>query len=369
MSIFQRKDRKSEWWIDTWIDGRRIRRRSPVQSLEGAIEFERDLRIRLANPEADHFPLSGQTTFTEFAERWMADYTSVANRPSTARSKWFALRSKLLPAFGHLALNEITTNMVDARVSQWQKDGLSIKRINNLTSILRCSLRCAAEWGLIKDAPKIRHHKYIPPVPIFLTGAESDRLLASMEPGFWRTFVLFLLRTGCRFGEAAPLKWEDLQLEHAPEYVIIRRGVCNNIVSEPKTKASRRTIALTPDIVVALKALRYRRPATEWVFQSPTGKFYRPESTGHFLKEACMKAGVPIVSWHKLRHSCASQLTAKGVPIVALKELLGHTSIEVTSIYTHIAPNLMWEYMHLLSDKKPTKTGDENSPIRATQPR
>ena len=365
MSIFQRKERQMAWWVDFRANGRRIRRPSPVQTLEGAIEFEIQLRTQMSQPEPEAFPVSSQSTFAEFAQLWMTDYVAIANRPSTIHEKWIALKSRLLPAFGHLPIGAITTNMVDARIAEWHRAGTSIKRANNVATILRCALRCAVEWGYIAQAPLIRHHRYIPPVPKYLTSAESERLLASMEPGFWRTLVLFLLRTGVRFGEAAALRWEDLELDASPAFVIIRRAVCNNVVAEPKTRASRRTIALTPDIVVALRALRYNRPKGDWVFKSPLDLFYRPERTGHFLKEACRKAGVPVITWHKLRHSCASQLMARGVPLVAVKELLGHTSLDVTSIYTHVAPNLAWEYMQRLTPARTPEPGVHLSPSLA----
>lgn len=342
------------WWVVVRRDGRRLCRRSPVQTLEGAVEFEMALREWREGPD-EALPLTGASTYAEFAKEWMERYVAVANRPATVLEKRVALRSRLLPAFGHVPIGAISTNLVDARVAQWRREGISLKRVNNLATILRCSLRCAAEWGLIREAPRIRHHKYIPPVPMFLSAAEGERLLAAMEPGFWRTLVLFMMRTGVRFGEAAALRWEDLDLDASPARVLIRRGVCHGIVAEPKTRASRRSIALTHDLEVALRAHRLRRGGkSEWVFTSPAGRFYSPEKSCHFLKKACMKAGVPVITWHKLRHSCASQLLAKGVPLVAVKELLGHTSIETTTIYTHIAPNLMWDYMKLLAPA-PTK--------------
>lgn len=364
MTIIQRKDRQNNWWVDIRMNGRRLRRKSPIQTLEGALELEQQLR---SNPdtdetEEDELPLGSSSKYKDFTERWMRDYVAVANRASTAEEKRKALDSRLLPAFGHLAIYQITTNTVDAQVAIWMRSGLSIKRINNLSTILRKSLRCAAEWGFIKQAPTIRHHKYFPPVPRFLTQTESDRLLATMEPGFWRTFIFFLLATGVRFGEAAALKWEDLRLDDVHPIVLIRRAVNNGIVSDPKTPTARRAIALIPEVAIALRALRYHRPKTEWVFTSPSGHFYRPGRCCHILQRACLKGNVPIVSWHKLRHSCATQLLGHGVPLVAIKELLGHTSIEVTSIYTHVAPTLAWEYMQLLSPRtrKANISGHQN---------
>lgn len=351
MPILQRKDRHNAWWVDLRLHGRRIRRKAPVQSLEGAVEYEAKLLAEAAQAEeaGNGLPLHSGSTFAEFAETWMTEYVEIANRVSTVREKQSALRSHLLPAFGGLKLSEITTNIVDAKVAVWVRSGMSVKRSNNLLTILRRSLRCAVEWGLLPQAPIIRHHRYFPPVPKFLTREESWRLVNSMEPGFWRTFVLFLLGTGVRFGEAAALRWEDLDLDSRFPTVTIRRAVALGVVAEPKTRASRRRIALIHELVLALRAHRYRRPKTEWVFTSPSGTFYRPSSTVRFLQRACLGAGVPVITWHKLRHSCATQLLSTGVPLQAIKELLGHTSLEVTSIYAHVAPNLAWEYMQRLS--------------------
>jgi integrase len=340
------------WWIDLRANGRRIRRKSPVQSLEGAIEFEQRIKAQLerAHTRVESFMLHSGSTYAEFSESWMTEYVLVANRTSTRVEKQCALRSRLLPAFGHLRLSEISTNLIDAQVAKWIRAGMSIKRANNLLTILRRSIRCAVEWGLIDQMPVIRHHQYFQPVPQYLTRAESRRLLDAMESGMWKTFIRFLLGTGVRFGEAAALKWDDLDLDTRVPTVTIQRGVAYGVVADPKTQASRRTIVLIPELVITLRAHRYRRPKSEWVFTSPTGKFYRPTSSVKVLKRACKQAGIPVVSWHKLRHSCASQLLARGVPLPAIKEVLGHTSLEVTSIYTHIIPGLMKDYMYLLSD-------------------
>ncbi len=350
MPIYQRKSRHNEWWVDVYVNGRRIRRKALVQSLEGAVEHEQRIRAEVVQAEnGDGLPLYSGSTFAEYAEVWMTDYVAIANRASTVEEKRSALRSHLLAAFGHLRLHEISTNIVDAQVAVWMRSGMSVKRANNLLTILRRSLRCAVEWGLLQRVPVIRHHRYFPPVPKFLTKDESRRLLDTMEPGFWRTFILFLLGTGVRFGEAAALQWEDLDLDSVRPSVTIRRAVAFGVVAETKTRASRRRIALIPEVVTALRVLRYRRPDSDWVFTSSSGAFYRPSTSARVLKRACLMAGVPVVSWHKLRHSCATQLLSCGVPLQAIKELLGHTSLEVTSIYAHVAPNLAWEYMHLLS--------------------
>ena len=180
-----------------------------------------------------------------------------------------------------------------------------------------------------------------------------------MEPGFWKTFVQLLLTTGLRFGEAAALKWEDLELATDRPYIMVKRSVCYGIVSEPKTRQSRRTIALIPETAASLRALRAETPKTPWAFMTRTGRLLNSGRSVAVLKRACVNAGVPIVSWHKLRHSCATQLMAEGVPLIAIKEVLGHTNIDVTAIYTHVVPSSMWQYMSVLSGKNVSQTGGQ----------
>ncbi|MFZ0462365.1 MAG: site-specific integrase, partial [Candidatus Acidiferrales bacterium] len=72
----------------------------------------------------------------------------------------------------------------------------------------------------------------------------------------------------------------------------------------------------------------------EFVFYNPeTGKPFVDLKAG--FKLACGKAEITGVTWHTLRHTFASRLVARGVDIVTVKELLGHSSITVTMRYTH----------------------------------
>lgn len=72
----------------------------------------------------------------------------------------------------------------------------------------------------------------------------------------------------------------------------------------------------------------------EFVFYNPeTGKPFVDLKAG--FKLACKKAGIEGVTWHTLRHTFASRLVDRGVDIVTVKELLGHSSITVTMRYTH----------------------------------
>lgn len=347
MSARRRIDRRNEWWVDFRYRHRRIRQRSPVQTKRGAEQYERQLRQEFADDEAHgKNPFAKPPLFTEFAERWMQAYVITNNKYSTQREKFGALRSRLIPAFGRMRLDEITTEFSDQTTAAWRKEGLSAKRINNLNTILRKALRTAAEWKLIRHEPRIRHLRVEMKPPVYLTRDEYERVIAAAEPGFWRTLILFIVTTGVRFGEAAALRWEDLHLDDPSPWVFIQRAVEHGHVDEPKSRAGRRPVGLIPETVAALKAFRHRG---EWVFKSPNDNFLGPGNTVVHLLRACDRAGVRRVSWHKLRHTVATELMLQGTPLLVVKDILGHKTLEMTARYAHVAPSVARDYMQVLS--------------------
>ena len=77
-----------------------------------------------------------------------------------------------------------------------------------------------------------------------------------------------------------------------------------------------------------------------------TGKSYR------HLHRICRKAGLRKIGWHVLRHTFASHLAMRGVPLRGIQELLGHASITMTMKYAHLSPDARRDYVQLLDEKK-----------------
>ncbi|MDD2786013.1 MAG: tyrosine-type recombinase/integrase [Patescibacteria group bacterium] len=162
---------------------------------------------------------------------------------------------------------------------------------------------------------------------------ESTRALAAAGTDFWRKFMLFLLHTGARFGEAAALMWDDLELDAVEPLVHIRRAAARGVLQSTKT-GRMRDIPLNPTIVGALRAFPRTGP---FVFQRHVDSFMDPGSTEKFLYRICRDAGIKPFGWHTFRHTFASNLTAAGVPIRVVQELLGHTTILMTARYSHVS--------------------------------
>src|SRR5215216_7965705 len=147
-----------------------------------------------------------------------------------------------------------------------------------------------------------------------------------------------MVTTGVRVGEALALRWEDLDLE--ARTLRVNRTVYRGKSCLPKTDSSRRTIKLSR---LVTEALRQHPQMGEWVFPTSIGTTInvnnlRYRSWKQLLERAHLQSGTRI---HDLRHSAATLLLSKGVPIKVVSEMLGQSNVSITlSIYAHVLPDM-----------------------------
>ena len=165
----------------------------------------------------------------------------------------------------------------------------------------------------------------------FLSAAEAVALLEACGRSRWsllRTLVRMALVTGARRGELMGLRWRDLDLDADPPVALVARSKNN----DPKK------LVLTAPIVDELRPL-VGRPE-RLIFASTR----RPDAAFNFdyawkeaLRDAKIKQGEQRVTFHTLRHSCASFMAMGGVNMLVIAETLGHRSMAMTKRYAHIA--------------------------------
>jgi integrase len=122
--------------------------------------------------------------------------------------------------------------------------------------------------------------------------------------------------------------------------------------SEPKTARGRRSLALDPVTVAALRRHRARQHEhrlligagcqdSGLVFTWPNGSPIHPLRFSRWFEQHARRAGLPKIRLHDLRHSYASAALAAGVPAKVISERLGHATIAVTmDIHSHVLPGL-----------------------------
>ena len=235
-------------------------------------------------------------------------------------------------------------------------DGLAPKTVYYIHSILHRALRDAVRWGYVvrnvadaADPPKAKtpEMRVWSPAQLrtFLDHVRGDRLYAA-----W----LLAATTGMRRGEILGLRWNDLDLD-AGRVAVRRPRILVDYqvqVSEPKTAKGRRSLALDPVTVAALRAHRARQAEeklavggryrdSELVFTRPDGIAVHPERFSDWFRQHVRAAGLPRIRLHDVRHSYATAALAAGIPAKVVSERLGHANIAITmDTYSHVLPGL-----------------------------
>ena len=150
--------------------------------------------------------------------------------------------------------------------------------------------------------------------------------------------LLFLFATGIRVGELAALKWSECTNESI--YVCrteVRIPIGNNQYSyevreSPKTPAARRFVPIPDKYNWILDRMRGLNPAGEYVFMNASGRI-RTFTFRKHLSMACDRVGIPRRSLHKIRKTYASILLDNGCSEKMVREIMGHTSIDVTKTF------------------------------------
>lgn len=334
------------WWIDFRFNKTRYRKRSPLNTRDGALDYEANIRQKLARGEPLTIVLAKGRSFENFAEEWMKTYVRVNNKHSEQISKDYKLRKHILPVFGSLALHEVNEARIDKFKLQKREEGLSAKTINNLLTLINKCLQTAHEWDQLTKPPRIRWLRVPPQKVDFLSTEESKKLLdAAKDKPFWHDMILCGLRTGLRHGELIGLTWSDVDLERRTLNVI--RSVVYKVEDSPKSNRGR-PIPLCKDIYECLAAYPNKIGR---IFSQATGESQTYGRTQWAFRQIRIKAGLRPMGWHILRHTFASQLVSKGVPLRVVQELLGHSTIQMTMRYAHLAPSTLREAVEVLDDE------------------
>jgi integrase len=259
-------------------------------------------------------------------------------KPRTYAIRESALRVHLLPLLGHLRLDELGARHVDELV---MRVGASrgARTLQVAVDTLRACVRLAARWEELDRVPHLPRPRDPVETHEYPSLEQMAAIVGSARGVEARTSLLVASRSGLRQGEVAGLQWPALDL--AGCLLHVRRQVVDGEVLPPKGNSAR-TVPLSPEAALVLRAYRARARSTLWVW--PAGRDpERPISDGTMhsrISAAAARAGLPGLTWHDLRHGFASALVARGVHLRVVQRLLGHASITTTERYAGVAPHM-----------------------------
>jgi integrase len=207
-------------------------------------------------------------------------------------------------------------------------------------------MRSAVDAHLIAQSPcqGIRLPRVARQEQRFLSAEQVDRLADAIGPCH-RALIYSAAYLGCRWGELAGLKRDQLDLLRRRVYVI---GTLEEIgsrvryVHETKTSESRRVLSVPRFLVDVLAEHLAGAPESDYMFTSRVGDPLRRSSfrQSHWLP-AVRRAGLEALRFHDLRHTCVALLIAQGAHPKEIQVRLGHASITTTlNTYGHLMPSL-----------------------------
>jgi integrase len=252
----------------------------------------------------------------------------------------------------HLPVDQITEDDLIRWIKGMTKKGSSPKTVANVHGFVHAAMNSAVRRRLRPDNPC--NGRLLPKddatedKAMFLTMEQMNAIIDHADEWhkpMWR----LLIGSGLRLGEATALTRADFQLDAATPSVRIMKAyqamADGWAVGAPKTKKARRTVALAPSTVAAIRARVESAAPGKPVFTISPGTTVYPQHRQwlDLWYDAVKAADLGLNQRpriHDIRHSHASVLIAGGMNLFELANRLGHESIlTTTKTYGHLAPD------------------------------
>ena len=269
-------------------------------------------------------------TVADLAERYLKEHAEVHCKPRTKEAYRWLVTKFVLPELGKLAIGEVEREHIAALHYRHRETPYQANRI---LEVARKMFGLAEAWGLRRDGgnpcrfvQKYKEQKR----ERFLSDLEFRRLgrvLAEAEANGSETLaavtaVRLLMLTGCRLNEIQTLQWEDVDLA-AGELRLRDSKTGARMV--PLSKAATAVLATLP-----------RDADNPWVIAGKKPGAHLTDLQ-HPWRRIRARAELDDVRIHDLRHSFASRALALGESLPMIGKLLGHTQVQTTARYAHLA--------------------------------
>lgn len=302
-------------------------------------------RLRLSNSPVD-----------EYLVEWLEDHKrNITTRTYEGYKSY--IDQRIVPYFRekHILVKDMTGDNINAFYRYLTEQGLKGTSQQRYHSVLHLAFKTAVKRRIIPANPvdQADRPKSKPFIASYYNADEMKKLLEIAEKDELHLVILLTAYYGLRRSEVLGLKWSAI--DFTDKKIAIRHKVLEESgeihgYDVMKTKSSYRTLPLIPVVEETLrnqisfrdemkKAFRkgYCTDYEEYICTDALGKLYRPDYVSEHFALLLKNNGLRHIRFHELRHSCASLLLAKKVPMKMIQEWLGHSDISTTSnIYSHL---------------------------------
>jgi len=281
-------------------------------------------------PVSDYIQLNAFLDYLQFEKRY-SRHTIIAYQGDLEQFYQY-----LGNQFDSPALEQITAGMVKSWLATIKEyDDLAAKSINRKISALKSFFKYQMRLGLLDKSPMLMvvSPKAKKRLPVFVAEKDMVTLFASVEfPDNWngrteRLVLLLFYQTGMRLSELIQLKVGQLD-PSSKQVKVLGKGNKERIIPIEG--------GILTEIASYIQDRNLVLPGTNFVFTTAKGRPLQPRTVYAFVKKwLTLVTTVQKKSPHILRHSFATHLMNHGADLNAVKELLGHSSLAATQVYTH----------------------------------
>lgn len=324
-------------YIIQYRTGRRSRRLSlgpstiltPEQARTRALKVLADA-LGGKDPAADRDALRKAPNVRDLAKRFDDQHISLRIKASTAKEYRRSLEKFILPKLGAMLVTEVTRT----DIANFHHDLRHVPyQANRCLEIISKMFNLAELWGLRPDGsnprrliqkyPEVKRERFLSLEEIKRLGSVLREIeTEGREMPSAILAIRLLLYTGCRLNEIMTLKWEYVDLEaailHLPDS---KTGAKKVYLGKPAVKLLEEAPAIVGNPWVITGAL----PGARLTDLQP------------FWQRVRARAGFEGVRIHDLRHTFASTAVAAGHSLPIIGKLLGHTQVQTTARYAHLA--------------------------------
>lgn len=360
--------KRKQKWVSTGLTEKGNNKRLANQKMQEILtNFKEDLNC--PNSKTD------DKLFTTYLKEWLLSIKNTIEENTYDSYK--VIVNKICDYFGdkNILLNDLKPVEIQKFYTYLYSKELTGNTVLHYHNVIRKALQTALKLDLILSNPadRVERPKKEQFIGSFYSQSELNTLFTLIKDDPLKIVIYLASFYGLRRSEVLGLKWEAFNFEDKTitikhKAIETRKDNKRVILLKDKTKnqSSYRTLPLVDDIIVLLKEHQkqidenkklcgnsYNKKYLDYICVDSMGKLFRPEYvTDHFtLIMNNNKDILRKIRFHDLRHSCASLLLAKGIPMKEIQDWLGHSTYSTTAnIYAHLEKDTKNKSANVLSN-------------------
>lgn len=360
--------KRKQKWVSTGLSEKGNNKRLANQKMQEILaDFKETMNCTTSK--------NNKKLFTLYLKEWLLDIKNTIEENTYDSYKVIVNKTCDYFKDKNILLNELKPADIQKFYTYLYSKELTGNTVLHYHNLIRKALQTALRLDLILSNPadRVERPKKEQFIGSFYSQTELNTLFSLIKDDPLKIVIYLASFYGLRRSEVLGLKWDAFDFENKTitiKHKAIQGKKDNKIVvilkDKTKNQSSYRTLPLVDDIIVLLKEHQkqidenkklcgnsYNKKYLDYVCVDSVGKIFRPEYvTDHFT--LIMNKNKDIlrkIRFHDLRHSCASLLLAKGIPMKEIQDWLGHSTYSTTAnIYAHLEKDTKNKSANVLSN-------------------